>query len=121
MSKETNSFLKGLGLGVVAGAVTGILLAPKSGKETREDIKKVATDIKGKAEDIYSDAKKKLEKKVKAVKDLGNKIDEKKYSSLVNEIVDEYKSKDVLTSDSAKKLGTQLKKDWTTVKKAFQS
>ena len=121
MSKEMNSFLKGLGFGVVAGAIAGVLLAPKSGKETREDIQKLATDLKGKAEDLYADAKKKLDKKVKAVKDLGKKIDEKKYTTLVNEIVDEYKSKDLLTSDSAKKLGSQLKREWTTVKKAFQS
>jgi gas vesicle protein len=121
MSKETNSFLKGLAIGAVAGAVTGVLLAPKSGKETRDDIQKLAKDLKGKAEDIYSDAKAKLERKVKNLKDLGKKVDEKKYAVLVNEIVDEYKKKDVLGSDSAKKLASQLKKDWLVVKKAIVS
>ena len=121
MSKEGNSFLKGLAFGAVVGAVTGILLASKSGKETRDDIQKLAKDLKGKAEDVYSDARKKLERKVKAVKVLGKKVDETKYLSLVNEIVDEYKKKDVLSSENAKKLSAQLKKDWTTVKKAFQS
>ena len=121
MSKETNSFLKGLAIGAVAGAVTGILLAPKSGKETREDIQKLAVDLKEKAQDIYSDAKKKVERKVKNLKELGKKVDEKRYAVLVNEIVDEYKQKEVLSSDSAKKLASQLKKDWATVKKAVTS
>ncbi len=121
MSKEANSFLKGLAFGALVGAVTGILFAPKSGKDTREDIQKLAKDLKGKAEDVYSEAKEKLEKKIDAIKGLGKKIDEKNYLVLVNEIVDEYKKKDVLSSDSAKRLASQLKKDWTSVKKAVVS
>ncbi len=121
MSKETDSFIKGLAVGAIAGAVAGILFAPKSGKETRKDIQNLAENIKDKAVDVYSEAREKVEKKAKSLKALGKKVDEKKYASLVNEIVDEYKSKDILSSDSAKKLGTQLKKDWTTVKKAITS
>ncbi len=121
MSKETESFIKGLAIGAVAGAVAGVLFAPKSGLETRRDLQELAENIKDKAVDTYSEARKKVEKKAKSLKSLGEKIDEKKYSSIVNEIVDEYKSKDILSSDSAKKLGTQLKKDWTTVKKAITS
>ncbi len=121
MSKETNSFMKGLAFGAVAGAVAGILLAPKSGEETRKDIQNLAESMKDKAVDTYSEARKKVEKKAKSMKALGEKIDEKKYSTLVNEVVDEYKSKDILSSDSAKKLGSQLKKDWTKVKKAIAS
>lgn len=37
-------------IGVVAGFLTGILTAPKSGKETREDIKKTANKAKIEAE-----------------------------------------------------------------------
>ncbi len=121
MSKETNSFLKGLAFGAIAGAVAGILFAPKSGAETRKDIQDLAGNLKDKAVDMYSEARTKVEKKVKSLKALGEKIDEKKYATLVNEIVDEYKKKDVLSSDSAKKLGSQLKKDWESVKKAIVS
>ena len=32
----------GVGAGLIAGAAAGILLAPKSGKETRQDIKEAA-------------------------------------------------------------------------------
>lgn len=119
MSKETNSFMKGLAFGAVAGAVAGILLAPKSGEETRKDLQDLAEGFKDRAIDTYSEARKKVEKKAKSLKQLGEKIDEKKYGTLVNEVVDEYKSKDILSSDSAKKLGTQLKRDWTKVKKAI--
>lgn len=49
------TFLKGTILGVIAGAVAGVLLAPKSGKETQEDIKR---KVKG----TYDDIQRRLEK-----------------------------------------------------------
>ncbi|HEY2004423.1 MAG TPA: YtxH domain-containing protein [Candidatus Saccharimonadia bacterium] len=48
------SFWKGTLIGAVMGAVAGILLAPKSGKETREDIKR---NVKG----TYLDFQNRLE------------------------------------------------------------
>lgn len=44
------NFLAGMGVGALVGAVTALLLAPKSGKETRDDIKVAADDLKKKAE-----------------------------------------------------------------------
>lgn len=44
------SLLKGGVIGVVVGAVTGILFAPKSGKETRQDIKDKAAKANKEAE-----------------------------------------------------------------------
>ena len=38
-----------------AGFVAGILLAPKSGKETRDELKKKANDLKAQAEDVAHD------------------------------------------------------------------
>lgn len=38
--KKDNKFFLGMILGAAAGVVAGIFLAPKSGKETREDLKK---------------------------------------------------------------------------------
>lgn len=55
MARDDNSTGKKIALGAlmagVAGYVTGILTAPKSGKETREDIVDKAEDIKHGAED----------------------------------------------------------------------
>lgn len=42
--------LAGIGLGAIIGAAAGLLFAPKSGTETREDIKKAAEELKTKAE-----------------------------------------------------------------------
>ena len=49
------TFMKGTIIGAIAGAVAGILLAPKSGKETQEDIKR-------KVRGTYEDIQRRLEK-----------------------------------------------------------
>lgn len=54
MSKEDNnnvvSFIKGVALGAAVGAAIGVLFAPKSGKETRQDISDAASKAKEKVE-----------------------------------------------------------------------
>lgn len=45
-------------LAATGGFVAGVLLAPKSGKETREELKRKATDYKGKAHEGFDEAKK---------------------------------------------------------------
>jgi len=110
------SFLKGLFLGVIAGAAAGILLAPKSGKETQEDLKKLAKEYTEKAADMYEATKKMLEKKLDALKKAGSKIDESKYMGLVTEVVEEIKKDGAVTAEAAKKLGNQLRGDWDIVK-----
>jgi len=110
------SFLKGLFLGVIAGAAAGILLAPKSGKETQEDLKKLAKEYTEKAVDMYEATKKMLEKKLDALKKAGSKIDESKYMGLVTEVVEEIKKDGAVTAEAAKKLGNQLRGDWDIVK-----
>jgi gas vesicle protein len=55
--------------GVAVGAVAGILLAPKSGKETREDLKNAFNDLLDKAKNIKAeDVKAAIEKKVAEIK-----------------------------------------------------
>ena len=110
------SFLRGLFLGAIAGAAAGILLAPKSGKETQEDLKKLAKEYQEKATDMYDVTKKILEKKLDALKKAGSKIDESKYMGLVTEVVEEIKKDGTVTAEAAKKLGNQLRGDWDIVK-----
>lgn len=54
MAKEKNHSVRNVAIGAaiagVAGYVTGILTAPKSGKETRKDIKNKAAQAKAEAE-----------------------------------------------------------------------
>lgn len=57
----------------IAGVVTGILFAPKSGKETRKDIKDKADEIKSKVnKEVIPEVKKEYQKVKKAVsKEIG--------------------------------------------------
>lgn len=48
-------FALGALVGAAAGAVLGVLFAPRSGKETRKIIKDKAVDIKEKGEDYVKD------------------------------------------------------------------
>ncbi len=120
-NSDIDSFLKWLVLGVVGGAVAGILLAPKSGVETREDIKRLTLELKDKAVDLYEDARKEVQRKIALLKKAGSKIDESKYRSLISEVVEEFKQDAKVTSSVAKELAEQLKADWSNVKKELSS
>lgn len=60
MSKKDNSIAFGLGMlaGVVGGIITGILMAPKSGEETRKDVEEVVVDLAHKHAPEVQEAKK---------------------------------------------------------------
>lgn len=140
MAKSKNIFMAGL-LGAIAGAVGGLLLAPKSGKETRRQISNLAMELanKVKAEsketasrvkDIYGkttdDAKRRYDEvrnavlaKVATLKTAGKEIDKEKYAVLVDEVVADFKSDLTSTKDGAMKITKYLKKDWEKVKKAL--
>lgn len=61
--RSTGKFAVGAAIGAVVGVIAGILTAPKSGKETRADIKKnadkVVKETKAKAQGVAKDIKKK--------------------------------------------------------------
>ncbi|HLV81554.1 MAG TPA: YtxH domain-containing protein [Chthonomonadaceae bacterium] len=46
------SVLAGIGIGVLVGAVAGLLLAPKSGQETRDDLTRSMTDLSDKISEL---------------------------------------------------------------------
>jgi gas vesicle protein len=88
----------GILIGAVAGVVTGLLTAPKSGKETREDIKAKAGEFKGAAERKLKEAHKELDKlsneaKSKA-KDLQGKAKEEmdEYAKKADDLKERVKS-----------------------------
>ena len=77
-------FLAGFAIGAAIGAVAGILLAPKSGAETREMLGDMASDkakktdetvkdIQRKADTLISDAQEKSEEIMNKLQDLLNK------------------------------------------------
>ena len=138
MAKKGSFFLGGL-LAAAAGVVGGLLLAPQSGKKTREDIKKMLVklskevqtgvkDTKGRVEEVFGEAteeamnkykeiKTAVMEKVAEVKTAGKEIDKDKYAMIVEDIVEEYKGDLKATKNGAAKLVSQLKKDWEKVKK----
>ena len=59
----------GATLGLAVGAVAGVLLTPKSGKETREDIANVAKELPVKAKEVLEIAKEKVEETKEKLKE----------------------------------------------------
>jgi gas vesicle protein len=87
----------GLGIGATLGAAAGILLAPKSGKETREDIaagaKEVIDQVKDQVEEVGKVLKKEMndEELSKDIKTVTKKVEAKAkdVKSKVNKVVAE--------------------------------
>ena len=141
MSKNKGGFfLAGL-VGALAGAVGGLLLAPKSGKETRKDIARLATDISKKiktetnetkervrdvfgkvtedATDKYNEVKNAVVGKVASLKTAGEELDKDKYGKVVEGVVSEFKDDFKATKSGAEKIIGYFKKDWERMKKAL--
>ncbi len=87
MSKasENGKILGSLFLGALVGAVAGILFAPKSGKETREElmaeaeklkveIEKYANDFSEKAKKARADLEERLRKTEEDIADLNDQL-----------------------------------------------
>lgn len=119
MNDNFGSFAKGILVGAVAGAVAGVLLAPKSGEETRKDLSKLAKDWVERTSDFYNDALNMVYEKVEALKLAGKRIDEGKYLQMVSEVVEELKNDKHVAADVASRIGSQLKRDWNKLKKAW--
>jgi len=130
MSKDKKLGL-GIVIGAVAGLVTGLLAAPKSGQETRKDLKKKANEVKGSAERKLKEAQKelgklsdeaktataKLQGKAKAeLEDLSSKADDLK--DRVKNAITSIKSGDDEDDDATV---DQLLKDLDSIKKKISS
>lgn len=62
MGKNSGKFVVGAAIGALAGAVAGLLLAPKSGKETRKMIGDKAKDYAEKGKDAIVKEEKEAKK-----------------------------------------------------------
>lgn len=56
MNERRGDFVTGIVIGGLMGFVAGILLAPKSGKETRREIKEGAEELLNRAKEEYEQA-----------------------------------------------------------------
>ena len=59
--KPVSSFISGLLTGVAIGGVIALLFAPKSGKETRDDLKQKLTDLEKEFETLKGSAAQKAD------------------------------------------------------------
>lgn len=64
------NFLAGMGLGALIGAATALLLAPKSGNETRQDIMNATEDMRSKASKAVHEISQSSEELVKRSREL---------------------------------------------------
>ena len=102
MDKKSEGVLIGAAVGVVAGAIAGILFAPQSGKETRHDIVKYLHEMK-------DDIAKEISKAGKVTKD--------KYDQIVKRVVAVYEKEKKITTDEAKEIKEKLEKNFHKVEK----
>ena len=60
------SVLAGIGIGVMVGAIAGLLLAPRAGPETREAIGEKLHDLGNKISDLSTDVASKMKSAVES-------------------------------------------------------
>ncbi|MCL5283946.1 MAG: YtxH domain-containing protein [Armatimonadetes bacterium] len=71
------SILAGIGIGVLVGAMAGLLLAPKAGSESREDISKAVSDLTDKISQLGQQVSTRLKQAVDTGKQaVANKLQE---------------------------------------------
>lgn len=85
MSKKSN-FLTGLFMGTFIGGIAGILLAPSSGKETRDKLKEISEDVK---DNLYEFGEQTMEQVNAYKENLSEKVEE--VNDKVNDTVNSYK------------------------------
>lgn len=77
MAESNGHFFKGLFLGGLIGAVIGILYAPKSGKETRENLARQADEIIAKAKEDFEKNKETNKKELKRFENMESSVRDK--------------------------------------------
>lgn len=141
MKNQGGKFILAGVIGAIAGAISGLLLAPKSGKETRADIVKLAkkiqedikvgtTETKNKVKEVFGNVtneavtkfeniKKAVVDKIAAAKTAGKEINKESYTMIVDDVIAEFKDDFAMTKDGVKKMAQMLKKDWEKIKKSL--
>jgi gas vesicle protein len=86
MKNDTYKILAGFLIGAMGGLLTGLMIAPESGKNTRkkilEEAESLRDDLLTKAEEQYEHTKKKLSEKIDELAEVGrNSINDLKDKS----------------------------------------
>lgn len=126
MASKASKLGLGMVLGAVGGAVAGLFLAPKAGKELRKDAQKLydqlskdpekaVKDIFGKVTDesmdLYNAAQKEVSAQLANLSENYKTLDAGKYKTVVKQAVDNVIEDKKLPEDQLKKLMDYLEKD----------
>jgi|694.fasta_scaffold09405_13 gas vesicle protein len=95
---STKNLFKGLIAGLAIGGLLGILLAPKSGKQVRHDLKKA-----------YKSTSQDVAKRISSIED----ISKSQYEQIVEAVVNEYKKLDPITKEQIDSLKSILQNKWS--------
>jgi len=98
---DKTAFVEGIAVGAVGGALAAILLAPKSGQETRDEIKDHLDEIRDKIAQQLG----KTEKLTKA-----------KYHKVVGAVIAEYEAAKKISAEEAKEIEARLHDAYEAVK-----
>ncbi len=82
MGKGVGKFLGGMFIGTAIGVITGILVAPRSGKDTRLLLKKSAKRIPVLAEKAWEDTLERLQEAIIAGKEASQKLYQENLSTV---------------------------------------
>lgn len=97
---STKNLFKGLLAGLAVGAALGVLLAPKSGKQVRHDLRKA-----------YKSTSKDIAKRISNIED----ISKSQYEQIVDAVVNEYKKLDPITKEQLESLKSILQNKWSEI------
>lgn len=108
MSKKKNGWGKFV-LGAAVGGTLGVLFAPKSGKETRKELKDKASELIAKAKEIdVREVKDKMIDKVNEIIEEVKDLDKEKVKEIALEKVEVLKQKCADLVEYAKEKGTPV-------------
>ena len=81
-NQNNNNFVIGLAIGLSLGFISGILMAPKSGKDTRAILMDTGREWKDKAEELTSSTKERLSNAAKVGKKTVVKLRDEDFDNL---------------------------------------
>ncbi|MEN6641991.1 MAG: YtxH domain-containing protein [Armatimonadia bacterium] len=102
MDKKT--FIEGIAVGAVAGAIAGLLLAPKTGQKMRDEIKAHFAEIKDQ-----------IVAKLEAADD----FTQTKYEEVVKAVIAELEAAKKITGDEAQEMASRLQDGYEAVKQTI--
>ena len=100
---SNKNLFKGIIAGLAIGGALGVLFAPKSGKQTRQDLQKA-----------YRATSKDIARRINDLED----ISQSKYDQIVDAVVNEYQKLDPITQEQIETLKATLQEKWNEVAEA---